>query len=262
MKENMLESVTKDKNKSYHYLFESFGHFENLIRFILHYETYTIMVDDVSNPSTAILQYGPVVFVQGKPGRIDPNIIFEKVQKNQWIVPCCEEWDPYIQAYFEDRIEIHNRVLFDPSSLELKEVLKIKKDLPTGMRIEPISSTHIEDKEGMIYQDLIRKFYINHDFLETGRGIVLLDGDFVVGYAASDNPIVGNDLELMFRVGYDNFTTYRGKGYGILLCVYFIEDCLNNNYVPSWDAANDISAHIALKLGYTKKKKWKMFHIL
>ena len=228
----------------------------------MNYEKHIIKVDDLDNPSFALLLYGPAVILKGNPMGIDTNQIFKECNNNSWIIPSSTDWNMYILDYFEEKIEVHKRVLFDPSSLDLDHIRELKKQLPEGMRIETISSIHVEDKAGMLYLDLIRKFYNNHEFLKTGKGIVLMDGDHIVGYAASDNPIIGNDLELMFRVGYDNFTKYRGKGYGIQLCVHFIEYCLKNNLIPSWDAHNDISAHIANKLGYTKKKEWTMFHVL
>lgn len=262
MKKIELFEIANDKIKDYHFLFHNFGHFENLIGYILKYEKHSILVDDVMNPSYALLKYGPAIIVKGNPTLIDTSAIFKHFHAYNWIVPSSTAWDKYISDYFERRLEAHKRVLFDPSTLDLDHIRSLKKVLPTGMRFETISKTHIEDVEGIVYQDLIRKFYVNHDFLKTGRGIVLLDGEFIVGYAASDNPIIGNNLELMFRVGYDNFTKYRGKGYGISLCIEFIEDCLNNDFIPSWDAANEISAHIAQKLGYKQIKDWTMFKIL
>jgi hypothetical protein len=262
MKQVTLYTVPDNNIKNYHYLFDNFGHFENLIRFILNYENHTIKVDDLDNPSYALLLYGPAIIIKGNPNLINVTSILQQCNTNSWVIPSSTEWDKYILDHFEGKIEIHNRVLFDSSTLDINHITGLKKNLPEGMRIEQITSKHIEDTEGILYQDLIRKFYNSHKFQKTGRGFVLMDGDFIVGYAASDNPIIGNNLELMFRVGYDNFTKYRGKGYGIQLCVHFIEYCLTNNLIPSWDAHTDISAHIANKLGYKRKKEWTMFHIL
>jgi hypothetical protein len=262
MKKINLIEVNKDKLENYKYLFEGFGHFENLLRFILSYTEPIIMVDSLNNPSYALLKHDPAIFLMGNPNEIDIRTIFAEFQKNSWIIPCSTEWDKYIMSHFAGKYEMHNRVCFDSSSLNLRHIRSLKTDLPKGMNIVPISAAHIEDKNGMIYQDLIRKFFNNHDFLKTGKGFALMDGELTVGYAASDNPIIGNNLELMFRVGYDNYTKYRNKGFGILLCVHFIEYCLENNLIPSWDAHNDISAHIATKLGYRKKKTWSMFKIL
>ena len=37
-------------------------------------------------------------------------------------------------------------------------------DLPIGYSIEKISKSHIEVQEGVLYQDLVSKFFIDHDF--------------------------------------------------------------------------------------------------
>lgn len=262
MSRTSLIEVAANNLENYTYLFQDFGHFENLLRFIIKYTEYVIKVNDLKEPSCAILKYGPAIFVKGDPNSPNIQMVLDHFQENNWIVPCTTNWDNYIKSNFKDKFEIHNRIQFDSESLELEHVRSLKVNLPDGINIVPINTSHIEDRDGMIYQDLIRKFFGNHDFLKSGIGFALMYEKQTVGYVASDNPIIGNDVELMFRVGYDNYTKYRGKGYGVQLCVRFIEYCLTNNLIPSWDAHTDISAHIAVKLGYTMKKKWNMFHIL
>lgn len=45
---------------------------------------------------------------------------------------------------------------------------------------------------------------------------------------------------------------YRRKGFGTAVSIALIEYCLKNNIEPVWEAANDTSVQMALKLGYSK----------
>ncbi len=115
----------------------------------------------------------------------------------------------------------------------------------------------------MIYDDVISRFFTVSDFMTNGFGFALVDErERCRGFALTNYPIVGNEVELYFRVGYDFDAQDRLHGYGTTLCTYFIEEALKRGYVPIWDSANEVSAHIARKLGYVEAKRWLMYHIL
>lgn len=253
--------VSKDKQKDFYYMFDNFGHFTNLLNFIKDYTIPDLFVDDISNPKYAILIHKPAYFIVGDPNEIDTSSILSLIPKYGWIVPSSISWDSYIEEFFKGSFERHHRVQFDSSSLNQKHLKSMLWELPSELRIEQITKKHIEDIEGIVNQDLIQKFFKDDSFLEHGIGIALMIGDSIIGYAASDNPFKGDNLELMFRIGYDSTPEYRLKGFGTLLCVHFILLCLSKGIHPAWDAHTDISAHIALKLGYTFKKEWNMYNI-
>ena len=80
-----------------------------------------------------------------------------------------------------------------------------------------------------------------------------------IGFAAANYPIRSQALEVYIRVDYNDDPIHRNKGLGTQLAVTLLEYCLENGLDPQWDAANEISVRLALKLGYTLHHRWKMY---
>lgn len=97
----------------------------------------------------------------------------------------------------------------------------------------------------------------------TTRGWFLLIGDGeIISFTASNFPIRNQVLEDYIRVDYNDDPRHRHQGFGSQLSVALLDNCLNNGLDPQWDAAtNDISVHLALKLGYSLCHEWKMYHL-
>jgi hypothetical protein len=137
----------------------------------------------------------------------------------------------------------------------------LKKELPSNLSIVKINESHL--KEGIIYDDVISRFFRKRTFLKNGFGYALVDElNIPRGFCLTNFPKNDCDVELYFRVGYDNDERYRHYGYGIQLCIYFIIYCINNGYHPIWDSANQISQHIANKLGFIEQDKWYMYKLI
>ncbi|MDD3171525.1 MAG: GNAT family N-acetyltransferase, partial [Bacilli bacterium] len=171
------------------------------------------------------------------------------------------EWKSYFENYYEDNVKIHQRVLFDSSLLTLEKTREYKTNLPEELRIVKIEKEHVAS--GLIFQDVTSRFFTASDFIEHGFGFALVDKNNICqGFALTNYPVIGKEVELYFRIGYEDYPKYRQKGLGTLLCSYFIEYCLLNGYTPVWDAANDISSHIAHKFGYIPEEKWYMYHVI
>ncbi len=113
----------------------------------------------------------------------------------------------------------------------------------------------------MLSQDLLCKFFTAADFIQQGAGFCLLDNGKIIGFAAANYPIRNQVLEVYIRVDYNDDPRHRQKGLGTQLAVALLEDCLEHGLEPHWDAANDISVRMALKLGYTLHHNWKMYHL-
>jgi len=117
----------------------------------------------------------------------------------------------------------------------------------------------------MIRDQITSKFFLNVDFLQHGFGFALVNEQGVIhGYALTNYPIEchSHEIEVSYRVGYDDYPFYRHKGIGTTLVCQFIIEALNRGYLPLWDAANEISSHIARKLGYLDYYQWNMHHII
>lgn len=79
-------------------------------------------------------------------------------------------------------------------------------------------------------------------------GYLVQDGDVVA--AACTSALVcskGIELNIITHPG------FRNKGLATIVAARLILDCLDKGIEPHWDAANDTSKNLALKLGYEEK---------
>jgi RimJ/RimL family protein N-acetyltransferase len=56
----------------------------------------------------------------------------------------------------------------------------------------------------------------------------------------------------------DTKKNYQGRGLATDVAATMIIHCLENNIIPGWDAATQISARLAEKLGYTHQGEYTM----
>jgi len=255
----MIE-ITSNIEK-YYQMFDSYQLFNNFLKYAIRDEHPQIFVDDENECSLVVLYSFPAYFILGEPHGTNTKEVFSLIKQNSWIIPSSDEWKQPLEEHFKDKIVTHKRVLFNSKTLDINHILQQRKDLPQGLSIVPIEEKHLIN--GMIHDDVIIRFFTKSDFLENGFGFALMGDDgFCEGFSLTNYPVVGKEVELYFRVGYDSYAEFRSKGLGTTLCTYFIEEALKRGYNPVWDAANDVSSHIAKKLGYVVEKQWHMFHVL
>ena len=247
---------------NYSEAFHDFPFFHNHLEYVLKHAPCDIWVDSLENPRFRVLHSAPAFFLMGDPEGCDVKGILERIGTNSWIVPENETWEEPLQAYFSGRLVPHRRTQFDASFLDLGCLESLKRPLSPGYELIPIGPEQAEDKEGMLYADLLRNFFPAGDFLEKGLGFCILENREVIGFAASNYPLEGNELEVYIRVDFNSDPRHRNQGMGTQLGIALLEHCLKRNLIPEWDSANEISARLARKLGYVAKREWKMFHIV
>ena len=254
----MMIKITKDKEK-YYRLFDDFKYFHTFLAYTINDHKPDIYVNHLDEPSCAVIYSFPAYLIYGDPSSEIIDDVLNLFGENSWIVTNSKKWYPLIEKHFKDEAIPHKRVMFDASKLVKEKVLKYRRELEDDMRIEMITSEHL--KSGIIKHDVIDRFFTISEFTKTGFGFVLLDNKNIAqGFCLTNYPAFGQDVELYFRVGFDPSNIYREKGWGTTLCTYFIEYCMEHGYNPVWDAANDISSHIALKLGYVVSDEWIMYN--
>ncbi len=256
-----LIKVAQADSPKYYAIFQQFEHFSNYINFAIEFFTPEIWVDDKAQPTLACFYTAPAWFLWGDPDTKDVAPLLEMLPADSWLVPSSDRWDRPLTAYFGEKLITHQRASFDSASLSLEHLRRLKSEVPAGLSIVPIDETHINDQEDMLYQDLLCKFFTAADFLQQGAGFCLLENEKIVGFAAANYPIRNQVLEVYIRVDYNDDPRHRQKGLGTQLGVALLEYCLENGLDPHWDAANDVSVRLALKLGYTPAHNWKMYHL-
>ncbi len=62
------------------------------------------------------------------------------------------------------------------------------------------------------------------------------------------------------EVDVQTLAEYRGQGFATIVTAKLIEYCLERGIEPHWDAMNELSADLALKIGYTNPEPYRCYH--
>jgi RimJ/RimL family protein N-acetyltransferase len=94
------------------------------------------------------------------------------------------------------------------------------------------------------------------DYLKRGFGFaVLKDGEFVSGTSTMTVYDGGTELQVATR------EDFRRKGLALPCAAAMVKECAERNIRPCWDAANETSKHMALKLGYEYEGVYTTIHM-
>lgn len=94
-------------------------------------------------------------------------------------------------------------------------------------------------------RDFCSQFRSEDDFLARGIGVAALCGDELAG-GASSYTRYGAGIEIQVETRAD----MRRRGIALACCARLILDCMDRGLYPSWDAANEASVRLAVRLGY------------
>ena len=202
-----------------------------------------VYVTDPDEPVSAFAYVGCFGFVAGQPNR---ELLENKPDGFAIITPQNEAWAALIEEVYSNvrkvtRYAIRKDTKFDTAALQ-----KNLDMLPNGYEIKEIDSD-LYDKcmEDPVTRDFVSSFADKKQYLDLGRGIVILKDDKIVSGASSYTRYKeGIEIEV------DTVEEERRIGLATIVCAALILRCLDEGLYPSWDAQNMNSVHLAEKLGY------------
>lgn len=127
---------------------------------------------------------------------------------------------------------------------------EVPAGLPKGYTLHPFDEAAFEEKPfGHGAQ------YCNYaDFAARGAGyVVRFEGKIVA--AASSFLSYGREVELDISTE----EAHRRKGLAYACAAAMLKDCVQRGITVNWDAQNEVSLNLALKLGYTLKCEYEVF---
>lgn len=241
-----------DTSKVKH-LFE--GWQETLIYSCLERVMGKIYVTDPENPRSAFAYVGCFVFLAGEEER---ELLLKRPGGFLILVPQNEAWEKLIRECIPSakrvlRYAIRKDTVFDRETLQKNLSL-----LPEGYELKPIDSK-LYDKclENPATADFVSSFESREQYLEIGRGMVILrNGEIVAGASSYTRYREGIEIEV------DTVEAERRKHLATVACSALILRCLEEGLYPSWDAHNMHSVHLAEKLGYEMDHEYVAYEVV
>lgn len=148
---------------------------------------------------------------------------------------------PFLEVIPRENFRWHNAPVFN-----------WREQLPDGVTIRRMDAALVEKAEREADFPFAQLFYgSTAAFLEHGFGFCLLENDHTasVVYTCTMSSKEAS-------VGVDTVKPYQQKGYATRACAAFIEHCLQNKLIPTWDCDewNNASIALAKKLGFVREQ--------
>lgn len=216
----------------------------------------TAWADDVRAPRVAMLTYADVVIYGGDAAHPAARELARRLPIFKGVLPSPGGWRALCEGMYGKRVVALERYAFSDESLDLARLRSLAQRVPVGFELRRIDldiARRIVSVEGPVVEDHVRNLGSAADFVARGAGFVVLCGDEIVSavssYAACDRGI---------EVQVNTAEEYRRRGLATAASARLIADCLECGMEAHWDAANEESAALAKRLGYTPAGKYEI----
>jgi hypothetical protein len=254
----MIVEWTKSNTKPVRDLFESFSKGRALIFPSIEQQRCHLWVDSLESPSVALWQMKILNAVTGESSLSTAEELIRKVEPAQALFASNEAWEDLIRNTWGHRTGVQQRTKLSPNLLDIEYLRKLSESIPDGFILErmDLETTKALDKRIAMHIPLF--FGGSKEFIERGIGFCIKHEGKIVSSASSFAPFT-NEFEIQVETIAN--PNYRRRGLATAvsaaLCVYALE----NGLIPQWDAANNESVSLALKLGYTNPESWQAYYL-
>ncbi len=236
-------------------LFEGHKWLKTVIQYAFREKRGKVYVSDINEPETAFLQIG-FVFLGGNPYSEQADQIIEALPLGPQLIVPTKEWATKLIETLGDRVKRVPRVGFSYEQLDLKHLKNLKEAIPEEFTLDQIDLETARTVPRAIAPAIPFFFGSPESFIEHGFGFCIRHGETVVSTAMTAMP-----FEREFEIEVDTLDSpeYRRKGLATAVSAALIEHALLRDLIPIWDAANEPSKGLALKLGYSNPTPYDAF---
>jgi GNAT superfamily N-acetyltransferase len=243
-----FKEVPIEKYDDYRHLFNQ-GHCpQTFVDSAFTYKHVPLKVDDEENPTMAYLDYKYAIIIVGDPEILTDEEFLELVKEQLILVADKEKWLPRLLKHFKGKLIERRRTKRSNENLSLEKLKTLKKSLPEGYCLERVDKKTAEALPEILQVHIPVFFGSVDEFLEKTVSFCVKHGEKTISLASSSIP---STKLLEVQVATVDSPEYRRKGFATAVSIALIEYCLENDIEPHWEAANDTSVQLALKLGYT-----------
>ena len=246
----MLYELT-DTSKAAH-LFD--GWKETLIYSCLQKVMGKIFVTDQDSPKAVMAFVGCFAFYAGEP---DKELVMNRPDGFVIMVPQNKAWEACIEECFPSAKKVIRYAIKKDTQFDKEKLRDLVAGLPEGYELKAIDAK-IYDMclKEPVTRDFVSTFDSKKEYLEMGRGMVILkSGRIVAGASSYTRYKDGIEIEV------DTAEEERRKGLATVVSAALILRCLEEGLYPSWDAQNRISVHLAEKLGYEFDHEYAAYEV-
>jgi GNAT superfamily N-acetyltransferase len=216
-----------------------------------------VWTDSLETPTIARLQLAMINPLAGDSSSPDAEKLVRMIEPMQLVFGPDEGWSQLIRELWGDRLGSQPRTLFSPKSLDLNYLRQLRSDIPSGYVLERVDLETIRRIDKRRAMHITTFFGTSEDFYNQGIAYCIKYEEKVVSMASTFTPYTDE-----FEVQVDTLDKeHRRKGLATAVSAALMVHALENGMTPHWDAANEASIHLALKLGYTDPDHWEGYYL-
>lgn len=227
-----------------------------LIHSVLDGHTGRMLADSDTRPRIARLDTGAFTMLGGDP-ELEEVTALLRYEPIDIITPENERWRKVLMDEFGDRIHVLPFIEYCSNTVTVEELAQIIDKLPKEYELKRLN----EELCKKLPDDIPNEYFFEnfssiHDFLQRGVGFcVLRDGRIVS--AATSMAVSRSSIDIEIETD----ENLRRKGLGSIVGARLVQYCIENNITPKWLAANEDSAKLASRLGFSRGKSYETFQI-
>ena len=209
------------------------------------------LADDENNPRFAVLE-APSIHLSILGGDSShPSVVHyvENLAKFTALLFTSEDWELLIRKVHDGRLIRVLRYAFTSENLDIVRLQNLRALLPDGYQLEQMDlklAQQLAAERSGFSADHMLNFDSPQDFIDRGFGFCILTGREIVSVATTF-AVCNKGIEIQINTR----KKHRGKKLATVVAAQLLIHSLEKNLDPNWDAENQVSARLALKLGFT-----------
>ncbi len=216
-----------------------------------------LWTNSLESPTVARLQLAIINALAGDSTSPDAEEIVRIIEPMQLVFGPDDEWTGLIKEIWGERMGIQPRTLLSPKSLDLDNLRNLRKKIPSEYTLERMDLETIKGVDKRRAMHIPTFFGSSEDFFKMGIAYCIKHEGKVVSMASTFTPFTDE-----FEIQVDTLNPeHRRKGLATAVSAALMVHALENGLVPHWDAANEASIDLALKLGYTDPDRWEGYYL-
>lgn len=206
----------------------------------------SVAVDDVANPAVALLRYGTFGILGGDATHTNAHALVQMINLPCAIQPSPDEWMNLLQNNYANKIKKIERFSFTHQFIDAGGITRTIKQHPYSNNLHEIDTVTAQAMENSAWHKYhLLNYNSAAEFASIGfANGVTIDGTLASVCSAALRCTQGIELNVITP------PEYRGKGLAELVAAATIAKAFEHDLIPHWDAANEQSARLAMRLGF------------
>ena len=219
-----------------------------------------VYVDELISPNVFLVKNGPFYILAGNAQHKNCELIINRIADGATILPSPQCWINNLEASSATKLMPYQRFSFDHRAIKIAQLDKIITTKRNNYYVEKINKKlekAILTSDDFSYH--LQNFSDINDFLQRGIGFVALakNSNTIVAVASSAL-VCSKGIEINIMV----LPAHRKKRLAKQVAAHLVKAVLAQGKVPHWDAANEISAQLALSLGYQSAGSYQAHRVV